>query len=507
MKTPSKKRAPVPQYTSPKQLIIEGFESPFERKLSPTNRWVVLSKLLPWDDICELYWQEVPEKSTGRPALNPRIVIGSLIIKHLCDLDDRETVAQISENIYMQYFLGYSSFTDEPPFDASLFVEFRKRLGLEQINAINERIIKIKKDLESSNEVKKDENENDSHKGSLILDATACPQDIAYPTDLDLLNDSREKSQELIDLLFSVSSMDKKPRNYREKARKEYLKTAQKKSKSRKEIRNAIKKQLNYLKRNIQSIHLLLDTFGKIPLDKKEYKYWLVIQHLYDQQKQMYDSKTHSIDHRIVSIHQPHVRPIVRGKAKAKVEFGSKINLAIVDGLSFLDDLSWDAFNEGTRLKSSVEKYKSRFGYYPKEVLADKIYCNRENRTYLKEKGILLKAKPLGRPSKEALSNQVSPGERNPIEAKFGQAKTGYGLDRIKARLADTSESWIASIILVLNLVKLAQVALLWKLLAKYFCSNNLYPKKIFLKYLKVLQEYFHRAIIYSSKNKYEFNC
>ena len=80
MKIPSKKCAPVPQYTSPKQLTIAGFESPFDRKLNPTNRWVVLSRLLPWDDICELYWKEVPEKSTGRPALNPRIVIGSLII-------------------------------------------------------------------------------------------------------------------------------------------------------------------------------------------------------------------------------------------------------------------------------------------------------------------------------------------------------------------------------------------------------------------------------------------
>jgi transposase, IS5 family len=507
MKTPSKKRAPLPQYTSPKQLIIEGFESPFERKLNVTNRWVVLSKLLPWDEICELYWQEVPEKSTGRPALNPRIVIGSLIIKHLCDLDDRETVSQISENIYMQYFLGYSSFTDEPPFDASLFVEFRKRLGLEQINAINERIVKIKKDLESSNKSQKEDHHQDSHKGSLILDATACPQDIAYPTDLDLLNDSREKSEELIDLLFRISSMDKKPRNYREKARKDYLKTAQKKSKSRKEIHNAIKKQLNYLKRNIQSIHLLLDTFGGIPLEKKEYKYWFVIQHLYDQQKQMYDSKTHSIDDRIVSIHQPHVRPIVRGKTKAKVEFGSKINLALVDGLSFLDDLSWNAFNEGTRLKSSVEKYKIRFGYYPKEVLADKIYCNRENRAYLKEKGILLKAKPLGRPTKAALSNQVRPGERNPIEAKFGQAKTGYGLDRIKARLSDTSESWIASIILVLNLVKLAQVALLWKLLREYFTGKNLHTKKIFLTHIKIGQEYFKSIKLNIIKSRYEFGC
>jgi hypothetical protein len=105
-----------------------------------------------------------------------------------------------------------------------------------------------------------------------------------------------------------------------------------------------------------------------------------------------------------------------------------------------------------------IEKYRNRFGFYPKEVLADQIYCNRINRAALKEKGIKLLAKPLGRPS--AVHQHVSPGERNPIEGKFGQAKTAYGLDRIKARLRGTSESWIACIILVLNLVKLAGAAL-----------------------------------------------
>ena len=91
-------------------------------------------------------------------------------------------------------------------------------------------------------------------------------------------------------------------------------------------------------------------------------------------------------------------------------------------------------------------------------MLADQIYCARDNRKYLKDLEIELKAKPLGRPRKEALSNQVSPGERNPIEGKFGQAKTAYGLDRVKARLFNTSESWVATIILVLNLVKLAEL-------------------------------------------------
>lgn len=241
---------------------------------------------------------------------------------------------------------------------------------------------------------------------------------------------------------------------------------AQNKTKTRKNIRTALRQQLGYLGRNIRSIDKILDTLKVISLNKTQYKYLLVIQHLYDQQKTMYDTKTKSIADRIVSIHQPHVRPIVRGKSKSKVEFGAKINASLVSGLNFLDDFSWDAFNEGTRLKDSVEKYKKRLGYYPKEVLVDKIYCNRENRAYLKEKEIILRAKPLGRPPKEkALSNQVRPGERNPIEGKFGQAKTAYGLDRIKARLAKTSESWVTSIVLVLNLVHLAEVALLWKIL------------------------------------------
>ncbi len=198
----------------------------------------------------------------------------------------------------------------------------------------------------------------------------------------------------------------------------------------------------------------------KFPLTPIQQKYLFVVQTLYDQQKEMYDSKTHTIDHRIVSIHQPHIRPIVRGKAQAKVEFGSKIHVSIVDGISFLDELSWDAFNEGSHMMKYIEQYKERFGFYPREVLADQIYCTRINRKELKELGINLLGKPLGRPS--AMSIQVSPGERNPIEGKFGQAKTGYGLNRIKARLKGTSESWIATIILVLNLVKLAGVALLY---------------------------------------------
>ena len=131
--------------------------------------------------------------------------------------------------------------------------------------------------------------------------------------------------------------------------------------------------------------------------------------------------------------------------------------MSIINGISFLDDLSWDSFNEGSHMLDYVERYNKRFGCYPRKLLANKFYCNSANRAALQEKGIKLLAKPLGRPS--AVKKNAGPGERNSIEGRFGQVKTAYGLNRIKARLRYTSESWIACIFLVLNLVKLAGAA------------------------------------------------
>ena len=99
MKKAKKKRAPTPLYVSPNQLSIDCFKTPFEKHLNLKNRWVVLAKLIPWDEVCNLYLKHVGVSDTGCPPLNPRVVLGSLIITHICNLDDRETVDQISENI------------------------------------------------------------------------------------------------------------------------------------------------------------------------------------------------------------------------------------------------------------------------------------------------------------------------------------------------------------------------------------------------------------------------
>lgn len=471
-----KSRASKFKYVSQCQLTLMGFDTPFSQTLDTNNRWVILAKKIPWDSLTNIYSKQLNNENKGADGINPRVIIGSLIIKHMCNFSDRETINAIQENIYMQYFIGYSSFSKEAPFDASLFVGIRKRLGVGQINEINEKILQLNEVLPSANAnanqtegESKNEDDHQQHdqeqkesvanEGELIVDATACPQDISYPTDLKLLNDAREKSEQLIDILCRLKGIVK-PRTYREIARKQYLKVAQKKNKSRKEIRAANKKQLACLHRNIKNIYVLLGHFEIIPFNKKQYKYFLVIQTLYDQQSEMHKKRIHSIDDRIVSIHQPHIRPIVRGKANAKVEFGAKIDVSITNGFAFLEESSWDAYNEGTTLIATVERYKKRTACYPKKVFADKIYCNRANRKRLKELKIDLVAKPLGRPSMAMEPNHIRPGDRNPIEGKFGQAKTAYGLNRIKARLADTSLSWIATIIMVLNLVKLTRKVL-----------------------------------------------
>jgi len=481
-----KKRASKKAYVSPSQLKLMDFSTPFSDHLDASNRWVRLAHEIPWDSIVNVYLKQLNNHSTGASNINPRIVLGALMVKHMLNISDEDTIQTIKENLYIQYFLGFDSFTSKAPFDSSLFVEIRKRLGMEQLNRINDAIYQASlkewdmivdasgvadedDDIDptsseghSSGSIASEEstpNSGSMNEGRMLVDATACPQDIAFPTDLGLLNASREKCEEIIDKLYDPALHGAvKPRTYRDKARRTYLNTAKKKNRTRAELKVAIGKQLRFVNRDLKIIDKLLSIYRKDPLTDKEHRYVETIRKVFTQQSYMQRNKTHSVGERIVSIHQPHVRPIVRGKEKTKVEFGSKINVSLVDGFAFLDHLSWDAYNEGGYLMQSIELYKKRHGHYPAEVMADKIYCNRENRRILKEHGIKLLAKPLGRPS-ETNRVEFRPGERNPIEGKFGQAKVRYGMDRIRARLKDTSESWVAMILVVMNLVRLAQRA------------------------------------------------
>ena len=172
-----------------------------------------------------------------------------------------------------------------------------------------------------------------THSGKLLIDATACPQDIAYPTNLKLLNASGEKSKELIDKLYDLAiHVIKKPRTYREEALKRYFLVSKKKVRRRSTVRMAVGQQLRYVQRNILSIDKLLRSYELTPLSTRDHQYLDTIRKLYEQQLEMYRKRNHSLVDRIVNIHQPYVCPILRGKEKAKVEFGSTINVSLING-------------------------------------------------------------------------------------------------------------------------------------------------------------------------------
>jgi hypothetical protein len=450
------------RYTSQYQLKFKEFGNIHQLDLNPNNRWIKMGSCLPWDKLVKIFSKHFSDSGTS--AINPRIVIGALIIKHKLNLSDEETVQTIEENPYMQFFLGLDHFCAQPLFSPSLFVEWRKKLGNDTFNAFTDVLIRVC--FPDKIEEKQCTTEEIQNKGKLKLDATVADQYITYPNDLGLLNTAREKTENMIDILYEHvrEQMPVKPRTYRKVAREKYLAEAKKRQNNPKTLRSAIRYHLNCLDRNIKSINDMLDLIGfeNNPLGFRKMREFFVIQTLNDQQRYMYNEKTNTCKDRIVSISQPHVRPIVRGKSGKKVEFGSKLGLAQMEGFVKAQTLSWDAYNESADLIPHVEAYKELFGYYPELVQVDKIYGTNENRKWCKQRSIRMTVTPKGK------SQQLSPRqkaqqkkeykERNQIEGKIGQCKQGYGLNKIKAKLSDTSHSWIGLTLFIANLVKFAEL-------------------------------------------------
>ncbi|RMG75136.1 MAG: IS5 family transposase [Bacteroidetes bacterium] len=494
------------RYHSNRQLRFDFFESPFSGQLDATNRWVKLAESLPWDGLCEVYHRSLSQ-GRGAPSKPARQVVGSLIIRHKLRLSDREVIAQIQANPYLQYFVGLEKYQHKAIFDPSLFVTIRKRVGVDSFEQMNEALLieagmidgKSAPASDSEGESEQDQEDSDSesdsepeqvqesskptHKGKLFIDAMVCEQMIAYPTDLGLVNRSREEAERLIDLIYEPVLGQSKPRTYRRKARKDYLATGKKRNKSKKELRKAIGKQLNDLRRELKILRELLeaDPSRLRCLSFRDLKIYWVIQHIYDQQRGMHTSRSNRCEDRIVSIYQPWVRPMVTGKAAKKTEFGAKSSVSLIEGFASVHAIDWNNFHEGYHLQSQVEAYKERHGYYPEALIADQKYGTRDNRRWLKQQGIRFSGKALGRPktnpSPEDLQllklKKKEQRLRSQIEGKFGQGKNGYNFRTIRARLSSTSQSWIAAIFFVMNINKFEQLRACFLAYAQQIWANR----------------------------------
>ena len=454
------------------QISIHEFGQPVGMKLQENNRWVKKAMTIPWGTI-ERSYADLFVNRKGNVAKPLRLALGACIIQAEYGYADVELTLQIQEGPYLQYFCGYKAYDDSKlPFDPSLMVYFRKRLTPEILGEINELIL-----IDSEANAPPDDDdhdENGSNHGTLIVDATCAPSQIKYPQDTSLLNEARELTEALIDVLHTPGTQ--KPRTYRKRAHKDYLDVIRNRKPGAKKIRKAIGKQLNYLSRNLKSIDTQLENGGTLN-PQQQFKLE-TIRHVYTQQKTMYDTRTHSISDRIVSMSQPWIRPIVRGKAGKAVEFGAKLDISVVNGWTRLEYCSFDAYNEATKLKDVIGRYQARTGFYPRRILADKIYRNRDNLAYCKERGIRLAGPALGRPKKDAqvdrAQNYLDECQRVEVERQFSLAKRKCGLGLISAKLKETADHCIAMSILLLNLRKIqSALFVLWRVFVMRCAYRN----------------------------------
>lgn len=440
------------------QHTFFDFNQPLGLHMDPSNRWIKMADSIPWDEF-ERRYAELFESDTGNPAKPLRLALGCLIIQSRYQYSDRELVEQLRENPYYQYFIGLPGYQEKAPVDASTLVLFRKRLTADILREANEYLLEKHKD-------KQDDDPSapggggtgeEANSGTLILDATCSPVNVRYPQDVELLNESREKLETII-IRYCKSQGTHCPRMYRRQARKNYLALAKMKKRSTKKIRAAIRRQLSYVRRDLKYVDGLKEK-GYVP-NEKEARLLRTIEKVYEQQEYMYKNRTHCVAERIVSISQPWIRPIVRGKVKTPVEFGAKLDLSIDEsGYGRIEKISFDAYNECGCLKEAAERYRKRTGHYPMRILADQIYRTRENRGFCKEHGIRLSGPKLGRPSETAKQEKETEYQDNvdriEVERAFSLCKRCYGMGLIVTKLEETQLTSIALSVFVMNLFKI----------------------------------------------------
>lgn len=307
-------------------------------------------------------------------------------------------------------------------------------------------------------DVEAPQGEEATNSGTLIIDATCAPVNIRYPQDISLLNEAREKLETIIYRMCKSYGLTL-PRCYLRNARKDYLAFVKSRKHTEKKVHEAVKKQLSYVRRDIGYLEGYFSK-GYAPTDKKDIPLLMTIFRLYLQQEYMYKNRVHSVADRIVSIRQPWVRPIVRGKASAPVKFGPKLDVSIdSEGYGRIEKVSFELYNESGSLVEAVERYRERTGVYPERVLADKIYRTKENRAYCRENGIRLSGPKLGKPPKDAGADKKQEyqdnTDRTEVERYFSRSKRCFGMGLIVTKLETTQLTSVALSVFVSNLFRI----------------------------------------------------
>ena len=367
-----------------------------------------------------------------KPWLDVRGGIALQFLKHYLQLSDAKLIERLNTDWSLQYFCGIQLKTGEAIADKDLPSQWRSYLGKYLDIDKWQRVFatRWKPHMQQTQ--------------SGLQDATCYESRIAHPTDVKLLWQACHTVDELIQNIRHQHHRRKSRNNYRQR-KQEFLSYQKSRKKTRRQEKKLRKKLLKYLLRLLELLHDLC-VKDKVILSRSKSKRLLTIEKLYEQQvRKLHGEK---IEDRIVSISKAYIRPIIRGKEVKPVEFGAKVNKLQVDGISFIEHLSYDAFNEGTRLQKGIRLHEQLLGKC-QHLSADTIYATNANRRYCKRKGIVTNFMAKGKQKaahieQAALMRTLLNHERSTkLEGSFGNEKNHYLLNKVNARSRHTETCWI----------------------------------------------------------------
>jgi hypothetical protein len=401
---------------------------------------------IPWGELAKSLKIRENRKGPDR-IFSPHGMLALMFLKSYVNCSDKKLILHLNGNIDFQMFCG-------------IF------LGLDRIS--NYKIVSdIRCELSRAMDIRKLQevlaiNWKPYLKGPNILmeDATCYETSMRYPTNVKLLWESTEWTYKQLKLICKYLKI-RMPRNKYEEQWIKYNNYSHKRKKTHKDTIKRCRSLLYLLEKILDLLRGIEDQYQQhLDLPKGYYTKIKIIRKVLKQQKEMFETGG-SVPDRIVSISKSYIRPIVRGKETKAVEFGAKVNMIQFDGINFIEHLSFNAFNEGTRLIKSIRYGRSLFGKIT-HISADDIYATNANRKYSTAAHIVTNFKRKGRAGKHEEHRQIISRELRKertirMEGSFGTEKEHYGLQKIKARTEKNEILWIFFGVHTANAVRIAK--------------------------------------------------
>ena len=383
--------------------------------------------LLPLKEMADELASHFPKKHSrgNTPMFPPDGEVALMFLKPYTGLSDDGLIEMLNGSIHMQMFCGVLIDPSRPIKDGKIVSAIRNRLA-PRLDIVRQQSVLYKKWDSMLN------------KDLCMSDATCYESHLRYPTDIKLMWECCEWLHKLLQKTCREQG-ERLPRSKYNEVAKARLAYAKQRKPKKSATRRMQRRLLKLLDKLIGQWNCLCRLYAPvIHLSAEQDKRIIAIKEVHRQQTDHFNKK--EVKHRIVSIDRPYIRPIVRGKENKRVEFGAKVNNIQVDGISFIEHHSFEAFNEGTRLKQCVEYQESLTGVKVTRIGMDTIYANNENRKYCTERGITTNFVRKGPKPKDEQAD-ISTARRiignlraTVMEGSFGNQKQHFGVGRIAAR-------------------------------------------------------------------------